>query len=72
MRQSVLILFARQVFSSAFKNNASRLLLSTIAVLVLYAAYNGISTYQRQTQTSLHYQREVQEHWENMPYNHLF
>jgi ABC-2 type transport system permease protein len=70
MRQSVLVLFARQVFAGAFASNAARLLLSTIAVLLGYAAYHGMRTYQVQTGTRLHYQREVREHWENMPDKH--
>ncbi len=70
MRTSVLLLFARQVFTGAFGSRAARVLLATIAVLLAYAAFNGIRTYQHQTHTQLHYQREVREHWENMPDKH--
>jgi ABC-2 type transport system permease protein len=70
MRNSVLFLFARQVYAGAFGSNAARALLGTIAILLAYAAFNGISTYQHQTHTRLHYQREVRHNWENMPDKH--
>lgn len=46
MRRSVLILLARQVVSSAFKNKAMLVLMGILAVLFLYAAYSGFTAYQ--------------------------
>ncbi|WP_207513762.1 ABC transporter permease [Longitalea luteola] len=70
MRKSVLLLFARQVFGTALKNKAVAALLLLTTALLIYATYSGIAIYQQQTHSRQLYQREVREHWENMPDKH--
>jgi ABC-2 type transport system permease protein len=70
MRKSVLILFARQIFTGAFTNKAVLWLLGMITVLIVYAAWSGLTIYQQQTQSRELYQKEVREHWEKMPDKH--
>jgi ABC-2 type transport system permease protein len=70
MRKHLFILFARQVITNAWSNKASRVLLGLIALLLLYAAYSGLVTYQQQTHTRLYYQQQVRSHWEHMPDKH--
>jgi ABC-2 type transport system permease protein len=70
MRRSVLILFAKQVYTSAFTNKAIACLLGIIALLIVYAAYSGFTIFRQQTNNKLLYQKEVREHWENMPDKH--
>jgi ABC-2 type transport system permease protein len=70
MRKSVLILFARQVYAGAFTNKAVAWLLGIIVILFVYAACSGFSIYQLQTKNRLLYQKQVREHWEEMPDKH--
>jgi ABC-2 type transport system permease protein len=70
MRREVMMLFARQVIKMAFSNKAILLLMSLVAALMVYAILTGAVSYRKQTQTRLHFQKEVREHWENMPDKH--
>lgn len=70
MRKSVLILFAKQVYTNAFTNKAVLWLLGIIVLLVAYAAWSGFTIYEQQTKSRLLYQKQVREHWENMPDKH--
>lgn len=70
MRRDVLILLARQVYANTFRNKAIVMLLGIVVALIIYAAYSGVTIYQQQTQSRLSYQKEVREHWEEMPDKH--
>src|SRR5687767_8025827 len=70
MRRSVLILFAKQVYTGAFTNKAIAFLLGIIVLLIVYAAWSGFAIFRQQTNDRLLYQKEVREHWENMPDKH--
>jgi ABC-2 type transport system permease protein len=70
MRKSVLILLAKQVFNDAFKNKAVIMLIGIMAILFIYATYNGFTSYQQQTESRLRYQKQVRDNWENMPDKH--
>ena len=70
MRKRVLILFAKQVIHTAFRNRAIVLLTGTMLLLLVYAAISGISNYKTQTSIRLQYQKQVRENWEKMPDKH--
>lgn len=70
MRRDVLLLLARQVYANTFRNKAIVMLLGIVAILLIYAAYSGAAIYQQQTQSRESYQKQVREHWEEMPDKH--
>lgn len=70
MRRDVLILLARQVYANTFRNRAIVMLLGIVAILLIYAAYSGAAIYQQQTESRVSYQKQVREHWEEMPDKH--
>jgi ABC-2 type transport system permease protein len=70
MRKNILKLFARQVYTNAFKNKAVAILTGIIAILLLYAAFSGFINYRQQTDKRILYQKQVRDHWENMPDKH--
>jgi ABC-2 type transport system permease protein len=70
MRSSVVKLFAKQIFVSAFKNKVVLLLLAMVTLLIGYAAVSGYSIYEQQTKSRLLYQKQVRELWEHMPDKH--
>jgi ABC-2 type transport system permease protein len=70
MRRNILIILARQVLANAFRNRAIVMLLGIVAILLIYAAYSSAGIYVQETQSRLSYQKEVREHWEEMPDKH--
>jgi len=70
MRKRILTLLAQQVIKTAFGNRAVLLLMSLVALLLLYAAITGVITYRKQTESRVQFQKEVREHWEDMPDKH--
>lgn len=70
MRKSVVTLFARQTFISAFTNKGVLWLFGIIVLLIMYAAYSGFTIYHLQTNNRLLYKKQVREHWEEMPDKH--
>lgn len=70
MRRDVLLILARQVFANTFRNRAIVMLLGIVAILLIYAAYSSTGIYLQETKSRLSYQKEVREHWEEMPDKH--
>lgn len=70
MRKDVLMLFARQVLVTAFKNKAVVMLLGILLVLLIYAAWSGAAVFQQQTESRVQYQQQVRDNWEKMPDKH--
>lgn len=70
MQINVLTLLARQVVNTALGNKAVLLLMGLVAALLVYATITGVTAYQKQTASRLHFQKEVREHWESMPDKH--
>lgn len=70
MQTKVLILFAQQVVKTAFGNKAVLLLMTLVAALLVYATVTGVMTYRQQMEGVIKFQKEVREHWEEMPDKH--
>ncbi|PWV55885.1 DUF3526 domain-containing protein [Chitinophaga sp. S165] len=70
MRRDVLLLLAKQLVSNAFRNKAIVMLLGIVAILLIYATYSCAGIYLQETQSRQSYQKEVREHWEEMPDKH--
>lgn len=70
MRKNVLALLAKQVLGAAFSNKAVLVLMALLGAFMLYATITGVSAYRKQTENRLKYQKEVREHWEEMPDKH--
>lgn len=70
MRKNTVFLFARQEFSKAFKGRANKALMLVLGILILYAAWNGLSVYHQQTEMRKTYEQEVRHNWEKMPDKH--
>lgn len=70
MRKEVLILLAKQVVKTAFGTKAVLLLMGLVAALLVYAIVTGVTTFRQQTESRLHFQQEVREHWEEKPDKH--
>ena len=70
MRKNTLFLFARQEFQKAFKGRANTVLMAVLVLLIVYAAWNGLSVWKQQTEIRENYQQEVRHNWEKMPDKH--
>ncbi|MFN4312957.1 MAG: ABC transporter permease [Chitinophagaceae bacterium] len=70
MRKGILSLLANQVIRTAFHNQAVRVLLVLLFILMIYATVTGVLIYRAQTDARVTFQKEVREHWENMPDKH--
>jgi ABC-2 type transport system permease protein len=70
MRSKIVMLIARQFWSSTFHSKAAYGILTVIMLLVCFAAYTGWRTYTVQDDIREHYQRVVRESWENNPDKH--
>jgi ABC-2 type transport system permease protein len=65
-----MILFAKQSYLQAFRTKANRLLAGMLVLLILYAAWNGYSTWKEQVDMRHTYEDRVRENWEKMPDKH--
>jgi ABC-2 type transport system permease protein len=70
MRWKIVILFARQMYVQAFRAKANRLLAGMLVLLILYASWNGYSTWKQQVGTRHAYEEQVRQNWEKMPDKH--
>lgn len=69
MRKGVLLLIARQFWTSIFKSKAVYLLMGIMMVLLAYAAYSGIS-YHDQNHFRTDHQEMARKSWEGNPDKH--
>lgn len=70
MRQSPILLIARQFWRHTLKSGALLPLLGLFCLLLAYATFTGWKTYQVQNKLRKHYQAEVRHEWEESPDKH--
>lgn len=69
MRKEVLLLIATQFWKSVFKSKAIYPIMGIMAILLLYAAYSGVS-YHNQNHFRTDHQEMARESWEGNPDKH--
>ncbi len=70
MRLSIVMLIARQFYTTAFRNKAVLWLTIIIGLMLLMATFIGWNLYRHQQQLRTQYQQEVRQQWVNNPDKH--
>lgn len=70
MQKKNVLLIARQVWKTAFRNKAIVFLLLFLQLLLLFGAYTGWKNFNVQENIRLTHQQQVRQNWENNPDKH--